>query len=120
MITEVVLSAWTAPSSDTEKEKQERAERMIRQAIDDHEPFKDCSLKVYAKGSYANNTNVRSDSDVDIAVECTEALYWDESEKGNHQTSGNLYQGIWTPAKLRAELILAMKRSFQIRWIYRE
>ena len=49
MITEVVLSAWTAPSSDTEKEKQERAERMIRQAIDDHEPFKDCSLKVYAK-----------------------------------------------------------------------
>ncbi len=112
MITEVVLSAWTAPSSDTEKEKQERAERMIRQAIDDHEPFKDCSLKVYAKGSYANNTNVRSDSDVDIAVECTEALYWDESEKGNHQTSGNLYQGIWTPAKLRAELILAMKKKF--------
>ena len=112
MISEITLSNWTLPSSDTEIEKQERAERMIRQAIDAHEAFQNCSLKVYAKGSYANNTNVRSDSDVDIAVECTEALYWDESEKGNHQTSGNLYQGIWTPAKLRAELILAMKKKF--------
>ncbi|WP_127472493.1 MULTISPECIES: nucleotidyltransferase domain-containing protein [Acinetobacter] len=112
MVSEITLSNWTLPSSDTEIEKQERAERMIRQAIDAHEAFQNCSLKVYAKGSYANNTNVRSDSDVDIAVECTEALYWDESEKGNHQTSGNLYQGIWTPAKLRAELILAMKKKF--------
>jgi predicted nucleotidyltransferase len=112
MISEITLSNWTLPSSDTEIEKQERAERMIRQAIDAHEAFQNCSLKVYTKGSYANNTNVRSDSDVDIAVECTEALYWDESEKGNHQTSGNLYQGIWTPAKLRAELILAMKKKF--------
>jgi len=55
------LSGWTGPSSDTEKDKQDRAERMIRQAIDAHEPFNGYSLKVYAKGSYANNTNVRAD-----------------------------------------------------------
>ncbi len=105
------LSGWTGPSSDTEKDKQDRTERMIRQAIDSHAPFNDCSLKVYAKGSYANNTNVRSDSDVDIAVECTEVLYWKESEKGVH-TPGNPYKGIWTPAKLRAELLSAMKAKF--------
>ncbi len=105
------LSGWTGPSSDTEQEKQERTERMIRQAIDSHAPFNNCSLKVYAKGSYANNTNVRSDSDVDIAVECTETLYWKESEKGIH-TPGKPYEGIWTPAKLRAELISAMKAKF--------
>ncbi|MNQ58173.1 hypothetical protein D3C85_723630 [compost metagenome] len=56
------LSGWTGPSSDTEQDKQDRTERMIRQAIDSHEPFNNCSLKVYAKGSYANNTNVRSDN----------------------------------------------------------
>jgi tRNA nucleotidyltransferase (CCA-adding enzyme) len=60
------LAAWTRPSSDTEQDKQDRTERMIRQAIDSHAAFSNCSLKVYAKGSYANNTNVRSDSDVDI------------------------------------------------------
>lgn len=105
------LSGWTGPSSDTEQDKQNRTERMIRQAIDSHEPFNDCTLKVYAKGSYANNTNVRSDSDVDIAVECTEVLYWEESEKGNH-TPGKPYEGIWTPAKLRIELLSAMEAKF--------
>lgn len=105
------LSGWTGPSSDSEKEKQDRTERMIREAIDSHEPFNSCSLKVYAKGSYANNTNVRSDSDVDIAVECTEVLYWEESEQGIY-TPGKPYEGIWTPAKLRAELLAAMKVKF--------
>lgn len=105
------LSRWTGPSSDTEKDKQDRTERMIREAIDSHEPFNGCSLKVYAKGSYANNTNVRADSDVDIAVECTDVLYWEESEKGVH-APGEPYEGIWTPAKLRAELVSAMKAKF--------
>jgi hypothetical protein len=105
------LAGWTGPSSDTEQDKQDRTERMIRQAIDSHEPFNNCSLKVYAKGSYANNTNVRSDSDVDIAVECTEVQYWEESEKGN-RTSGEPYEGIWSPAKLRAELLSAMNAKF--------
>jgi len=105
------LSGWTGPSSDTEKDKQDRTERMIREAIDSHEPLNNCSLNIFAKGSYANNTNVRADSDVDIAVECTEVLYWKESEKGNH-TPGKSYEGIWTPAKLRAELVSAMKAKF--------
>lgn len=105
------LAGWTGPSSDTEQDKQDRTERMILQAIDSHEPFNNCSLKVYAKGSYANSTNVRSDSDVDIAVECTEVLYWEESEKGVY-TPGKPYEEIWTPAKLRAELLSAMKAKF--------
>lgn len=105
------LSGWTGPSSDTEKDKQDRTERMIREAITSHTPFDNCSLKVFAKGSYANNTNVRADSDVDIAVECTDALYWEETEEGNHPP-GESYEGIWTPAKLRSELISAMTAKF--------
>lgn len=105
------LSGWTSPSSDTEKEKQERTERMIRQAIDGHAPFANCDLKVYAKGSYANNTNVRSDSDVDIAVECTDVVYWEEAELGLH-APGQKYGGAWTPTKLRSELLASLKAKF--------
>ncbi len=47
------LSGWTGPSSSTEQDKQDRTERMIRQAIDAHEPFNNCSLKVFAKGDKA-------------------------------------------------------------------
>jgi hypothetical protein len=75
------LINWTAPSSATEQDKQDRTERMAREAIAAHASFNDCSLKVYAKGSYANNTNVRADSDVDIAVECMECVYWREESR---------------------------------------
>lgn len=105
------LSGWTGPSSDTEQEKQERTERMIREAIDAHAPFKNCRLEVYAKGSYANNTNVRADSDVDIAVECTEAEYWEDAKDGFHKPRSQ-YKGVWTPDKLRSELVAALREKF--------
>src|SRR5713101_5133016 len=107
MTLEDTLAGWTTPSSDTEQEKQERTERMIREAIAAHKPFSGCQLSIYAKGSYANNTNVRADSDVDVAVECTEAEYWGESEAGAHPPRP-AYKGSWTPQKLRSELVSAL------------
>lgn len=112
MSLEEQLTRWTAPSSDSEQEKQERTERMIRQAIDAHAPFDGCGLSVYAKGSYANNTNVRADSDVDIAVECTDVEYWEEANPGAHPSNAAPYIGIWTPEKLRSELVFALKAKF--------
>jgi hypothetical protein len=111
MAFEDTLDGWTGPSSDTEQEKQDRTERMIREAVAEHRAFNKCQLSVYAKGSYANNTNVRADSDVDIAVECTEVEYWEESETGAH-TSGTPYGGSWTPDRLRAELTAALTAKF--------
>jgi hypothetical protein len=111
MALEDTLNGWTGPSSETEQEKQDRTERMIREAVAEHRPFATCQLSVYAKGSYANNTNVRADSDVDIAVECTEVMYWDEAEPGVHPPGG-AYTGSWTPERLRAELGAALARKF--------
>jgi len=105
------LSSWTGPSSTTEQEKQERTERMLREAVDAHPAFENCRLSVYAKGSYANNTNVRSDSDVDIAVQCREVMYWEEATDGAHLTS-SAYTGIWTPEKLRSEIAAALEKKF--------
>ncbi len=111
MALEDTLSSWTKPSSDSEQEKQERTEKMVREAVDEHEAFDECSLSVYAKGSYPNNTNVRADSDVDVAVQCTEVSYWEEAEPGVHQGLGP-YTGIWTPEKLRSELAAALTAKF--------
>lgn len=111
MTTESQLAGWTGPSSDTEQEKQERTERMVRQAVDGHDAFDDCSLSVYAKGSYANNTNVQADSDVDIVVQCHDVMYWEEQSPGAH-TGGTPYEGVWTPSKLRSELEAALRAKF--------
>lgn len=105
------LSGWTGLSSDTEQEKQDRTERMIRDAVQNHAGFANCTLKVYAKGSYANNTNVRSDSDVDIVVQCTDAFYWCEVTPGVKPV-GTPYTGFWTPARLRSELKTALETKF--------
>ena len=88
---------------------------MIREAIDEHEAFDGyrSSFSVYAKGSYANNTNVKSDSDVDIVVECSDACYWQEHDpaKGGHP-SASPYTGPWTPEKLRTEVAAALEKKF--------
>ncbi len=105
------LKGWTGPSSDTEQKKQERTVRMIREAVESHSAFKGCSLKVYAKGSYANNTNVRSDSDVDIAVQCTNLFYWEEDASGAN-VPGESYKGPWTSSALRSELKAALEEKF--------
>ncbi|MFB8777132.1 nucleotidyltransferase domain-containing protein [Streptomyces broussonetiae] len=84
---------------------------MIREAIKEHAAFDGCDLTVYAKGSYANNTNVKADSDVDIAVQCGECIYWEEATPGAHTSSGS-YTGIWTPSKLRSELKAALEAKF--------
>lgn len=111
MALEDTLSAWTGPSSDSEQEKQERTERMVREAIAEHPELSKCGLQVYAKGSYANNTNVRADSDVDIAVECTELFYWGELAQGLHGVI-NPYRGSWNPQKLRDALVSALEAKF--------
>jgi hypothetical protein len=84
---------------------------MVREAVANHDAFDDCSLTVYAKGSYPNNTNVKSDSDVDIGVQCHEVRYWKEEEPGAHPSSSS-YEGPWTPEKLRSELASALSAKF--------
>jgi hypothetical protein len=111
MTLEDTLSGWTGPSSDSEQEKQERTERMVREAIAEHAELAKCGLQVYAKGSYANNTNVRADSDVDIAVECCELFYWGERAPGNHGVI-DPYRGSWNPQKLRGALVSALETKF--------
>lgn len=65
------------PPSDNEDAKRERTEDQIRDALRNYEPLEGRPYAVYAKGSYANNTNVRLDYDVDIAVEYRGYFFYD-------------------------------------------
>ena len=111
MSLETTLKSWTEPSSVTEQEKQERTLRMVRQALAAHSGLSGCSFRVFVKGSYANNTNVRADSDVDIAVECTEAVYWDEDSPGVRPPV-DPYLGQWNPTRFRSEVVAALQGAF--------
>lgn len=81
---EAKLRAYTKPSSDHEQERQARAERIVKQGVgkwlDSRSDLYSSDVRYVVKGSYANNTNVRQDSDVDIAVVRTDCFYYDDGE----------------------------------------
>lgn len=62
------LEGYKDPASDGEQDRQARAERMVKAAVNGWQGLVDTTVNFIVKGSYANNTNVKSDSDVDIAA----------------------------------------------------
>lgn len=68
---------WSKPPSSTEQEKTERAESVLRDAVRESEFLAGKEIRVFAQGSYAANTNVRLDSDVDVCVMCKDTFFFD-------------------------------------------
>lgn len=66
--TESTLSTWCAPASNTEEERIDNTIKMIRSAIDNWHVLDGLDIEVFVQGSYANNTNVRTSSDVDVCI----------------------------------------------------
>lgn len=56
--------------SQTERDECENAERAVRKAIAASSDLATRSVRDFVQGSYADRTNVRQDSDVDIWVLC--------------------------------------------------
>lgn len=75
--TEETLSTWTKPPSETEETKLQNAERMVREAISEDKKLHEFSIETFGQGSYANDTNVRLNSDIDINVRYTNGFYFD-------------------------------------------
>ena len=71
------LTHWTKPPSDSEQTKLENSQRMVRDAINSDEKLKKKSTETFGQGSYANDTNVRLNSDIDINVRYTGGFYFD-------------------------------------------
>ena len=73
---EDTLKNWTKPASDTEEGKLSNSERMVREAIEQYSPLSGKSIEIFGQGSYANDTNVRLNSDIDINVRYQGAFYY--------------------------------------------
>jgi hypothetical protein len=74
---EDTLTSWTKPPSDSEQTRLETSERMVREAISEDENLSKKSTETFGQGSYANDTNVRLNSDIDINVRYTGGYFFD-------------------------------------------
>ena len=93
---ETTLQSWTSPLSTTEEQRVENTIRMIKNAIGKSIQLGNYIMEVFAQGSYANNTNVRRNSDVDICVMLTSFFFGNYvSGKSDvdygHNSNGGLY-----------------------------
>jgi len=75
--TEDQLNSFRLPPSDTEEQKLANAETQIRDALSKSEKLKLKDYKIFGQGSYANDTNVRNNSDVDINVRLDDTVFVD-------------------------------------------
>lgn len=107
---------WSGPASDTEDDKRDRTERAIREAIQDSLELSGRIIRVFAKGSYKNNTNVRLDSDVDVAVEFQEIFYWDATNDAAGMSRADLgitpYSGSYPPERFKDDVERALVSRF--------
>lgn len=109
------LVRYSKPSSDNERDKQDRAERMVRDAIGRWAADLGLGVSYVPKGSYANNTNVKLDSDVDIAVVHGNGLYYYD-DKGLREEDRSSRTGATQPlfkgAAFRSELERVLRAKF--------
>lgn len=65
------------PASETEETKLENAKEAVKRALGNSTIVLSSKYEIFGQGSYANNTNVRNNSDVDINVCYTAAHYYE-------------------------------------------
>lgn len=109
---EATFRGWTKPSSDTECEKQENAERMICDAIRQYEPLKTLDIKIIPQGSYRNNTNVKTQSDVDICVCCMLPFYEDYTFADYSRTETRNVDSALKYAEFKNHVHVALVKKF--------
>lgn len=71
------LKSWAKPPGETEQTKCDNAVNAVKKAVAANTTLAKHNIRIFAQGSYANRTNVREDSDVDVCALCTDTFFYD-------------------------------------------
>jgi len=109
---ETTLTGWTKPPSNTEEAKLSNSEKMVKDTVANDATLSPMGIEVFGQGSYANNTNVRLDSDIDINVRYTDAFYYglpDYAVAAHYGIAGNV---AYSYSRFKNDVYSAMIRKF--------
>ena len=81
MVSSQLNSLLTSWSQQGDISASARTYASIRSAIEADDVFSDRSVDVYLQGSYANSTNIRGDSDVDVVVQSSQTFFYRYDEQ---------------------------------------
>ncbi len=109
---EQIFRHWSKPSSLTEESRCNNAEQMIYDAIKESDVLSKWNISVFSQGSYRNNTNVRTESDVDICVCCMDVVFPDFSDVKFDKRDIGLTDTSYTYAQFKNEVEKALVKKF--------
>lgn len=108
---EPIFTNWTKPPSDTEESRCENALKMVKHAIKDDVTLSKMNIDLFVQGSYANNTNVKLESDVDITVRNLDYLFCEYPE-GKTDKDFNINDSDYSFATFRDNVETALVNYF--------
>jgi len=112
------FETWACPLSDSEDQRCQNAENVIRAALDVDPTLSRANLLVFAQGSYRANTNIRADSDIDICV-CHQDVFFAQYPAGTDMnTFGNSGAGLKF-SDFKNQVGYALQRRFGITGVTR-
>lgn len=103
-ISETQLTTWSNQGAVTNSIN---THTYIRNALAAHSWPAGMKYEIYLQGSYANSTNIRGDSDVDVVAECTSVFYSNLTDQEKQQLG--LTVAAHNFADFRREVIAALK-----------
>lgn len=103
--------SWKIPPSDTEDQRCQNAEDMIKDALESDPILSGKKIEVFAQGSYKNNTNVRQDSDVDICVRLMDVFFID-LPAGKERSDFGLNPSSYSFDSYKASVYTALMNKF--------
>lgn len=110
--TEDQFASWSGSPSQAETDRMNNAETAVKKAIAASDAFNGRNIRVFAQGSYRNRVNVRSDSDVDIAVLCTDTFFWEGGPPGATLEMLGYGPGTYEYSDFRRDVGNALKSYF--------
>ncbi len=109
--TEESLNIWRYPASDTEESKLNNAEKMVKDAIADSAELSRKNIEVFGQGSYANDTNIKINSDIDINV-CLNDTIFISLPDGKKQEDFGYSDSEYTFSKYKDAIEAALVKKF--------
>lgn len=110
---ENTLLSWTLPLSSTEEARVENTVRMIKDAINKNELLSNYVIEVFAQGSYANNTNVKQNSEIDICA-MLKSVFYPKYVEGMEQDDYGHSSSQFTFFDFKSEIIKSLEFKFGV------
>ncbi len=108
---EATLKGWCQPASKSEDIKINHSIDMIKDAINHNVDTKNLNIEIFTQGSYANNTNVRSSSDVDVCIMLKSTFFTHYPDEMTDEDSG-FSEGTITYKEYKKYVLKALTDKF--------